>query len=109
MYYDSCYGFSKSSSCIEISYTIFYFHNNYIILPFNAFRLEPNLNAKINFITEKHLLDCIQQDHRLSQFGCVMIDEVHERTVNTDICLGMMKKVLRLRSDMKLVSFTNNL
>lgn len=38
-----------------------------------------------------------------------MIDEVHERTVNTDICLGMMKKVLRLRSDMKLVSFTNNL
>ncbi|KAM3727696.1 ATP-dependent RNA helicase DEAH12, chloroplastic [Dirofilaria immitis] len=65
--------------------------------------LKPNLNAKINFITEKHLLDYIQQDHKLSQFGCVMIDEVHERTVNTDMCLGMMKRVLQLRPDMKLV------
>ncbi|EJD76414.1 ATP-dependent RNA helicase DHX8 [Loa loa] len=65
--------------------------------------LKPNLNAKINFITEKHLLDCIRNDPELSQFGCVMIDEVHERTVNTDMCLGMMKKVLRLRSDIKLV------
>ncbi|CAG9537124.1 unnamed protein product [Cercopithifilaria johnstoni] len=63
----------------------------------------PNLNAKINFVTEKHLLNCIQQDDRLSQFGCVMIDEVHERTINTDMCLAMMKKVLRLRPDMKLV------
>uniref|UniRef100_A0A0R3RMK7 Helicase ATP-binding domain-containing protein n=1 Tax=Elaeophora elaphi TaxID=1147741 RepID=A0A0R3RMK7_9BILA len=65
--------------------------------------IKPNLNAKINFVTEKHLLDCIQQDDKLSQFGCVMIDEVHERTISTDICLGMMKKVLRLRPDMKLV------
>ncbi|VBB31249.1 unnamed protein product [Acanthocheilonema viteae] len=65
--------------------------------------MRPNLNGKINFITEKYLLDCIQQDHKLSQFGCVIIDEVHERTALTDMCLGMMKKVLRLRPDMKLV------
>ncbi|VDP13011.1 unnamed protein product, partial [Onchocerca flexuosa] len=39
----------------------------------------------------------------MSQFGCVVIDEVHERTLYTDLCLGMMKKILRLRPDMKLV------
>nr|CRZ22073.1 Bm6894, isoform b [Brugia malayi] len=64
---------------------------------------KPNLDAKINFITVKHLLDCIKQDPILSQFGCVVIDEVHERTVYTDLCLGLMKKILKLRSDMKLV------
>ncbi|VDK68756.1 unnamed protein product [Litomosoides sigmodontis] len=65
--------------------------------------MRPIPNAKINFITEQHLLDCILQDDKLSPFGCVVIDEVHERTLNTDMCLGMMKRVLRLRSDMKLV------
>lgn len=69
-----------------------------------CFRIKPNLDAKINFVTEKHLLDCIQQDNRLSEFECVIIDEVHERTISTDICLGMLKNVLRLRPDMKLVS-----
>lgn len=73
------------------------------------FRRKPNLNAKINFVTEKHLLDCIKKDRRLSQFGCVMMDEVHERTVNTDMCLGMMKIVLKLRPDMKLVSFSGTI
>ncbi|OZC09281.1 hypothetical protein X798_03621 [Onchocerca flexuosa] len=72
-------------------------------IPVYKNELQPNLNAKINFITEKHLLDYIQQDHKMSQFGCVVIDEVHERTLYTDLCLGMMKKILRLRPDMKLV------
>uniref|UniRef100_A0A915PKQ7 RNA helicase n=1 Tax=Setaria digitata TaxID=48799 RepID=A0A915PKQ7_9BILA len=75
----------------------------FVNIPVYKKGLEPNLSAKINFVTEKHLLDCIQRDHSLSSYGCVMIDEVHERTINTDMCLGMMKKVLRMRPDMKLV------
>uniref|UniRef100_A0A1I8EV87 Helicase n=1 Tax=Wuchereria bancrofti TaxID=6293 RepID=A0A1I8EV87_WUCBA len=79
--------------------------NNYCFVNVPVYKdgLRPSLDAKINFITEKHLLDCIKQDPTLSEFGCVMIDEVHERTIYTDICLGMMKKILKLRSDMKLV------
>ncbi|VDN06937.1 unnamed protein product [Thelazia callipaeda] len=66
-------------------------------------RLSGKTNGKIIFATEKNLLDIVQLDDTLSSFGCVMIDEVHERTMSTDMCLGMMKKVLRLRLDMKLV------
>ncbi|MCP9265154.1 ATP-dependent RNA helicase DHX8 [Dirofilaria immitis] len=59
----------------------------------------PQYLAFDGIITASQKILCSQP----RKFGCVMIDEVHERTVNTDMCLGMMKRVLQLRPDMKLV------
>ncbi len=33
----------------------------------------------------------------------VMLDEVHERTLNTDTALGLLRKVQRRRPDLRLV------
>jgi HrpA-like RNA helicase len=32
-----------------------------------------------------------------------MIDEAHERTTNVDIILGLLKKIIRKRKDLKIV------
>jgi ATP-dependent RNA helicase DDX35 len=42
-------------------------------------------------------------DPLLSKYGIVMIDEVHERTVNTDLLLGLLKKIAKKRKDLKLI------
>ena len=36
-------------------------------------------------------------------FQVIILDEVHERTVQIDIIMGLLKKVLRKRSDLRLI------
>jgi ATP-dependent RNA helicase DDX35 len=39
--------------------------------------------------------ECMR-DPLLSSISVVMLDEVHERSLHTDVLLGLLKKVLRL-------------
>lgn len=32
-----------------------------------------------------------------------MIDDIHERTINTDLILGLIKKIRRKRKDLKII------
>lgn len=39
----------------------------------------------------------------LSNYGIIILDDVHERSVSTDVLLGLLKGVLILRSELKLI------
>jgi len=43
------------------------------------------------------------QNPLLPQYSVIILDEVHERNVNTDIIVGLLKKILIKRQDLKLI------
>ncbi|KAI3364932.1 hypothetical protein L3Q82_001112 [Scortum barcoo] len=42
-------------------------------------------------------------DPDMSQYSLIMLDEAHERTVDTDVLFGLLKKTIQKRKDMKLI------
>lgn len=42
-------------------------------------------------------------DHKLNRYSVVILDEAHERTLNTDILFGLIKEILAKRPDLKLI------
>jgi ATP-dependent RNA helicase DHX37/DHR1 len=51
-------------------------------------------------MTDGILLREIAQDFALSKYSAIIIDEAHERSVNTDILIGMMSRIVNLREQM---------
>lgn len=47
-------------------------------------------------MTEGILIREIMGDPLLKSYSAIMLDEVHERTLYTDILMGLMKKILRV-------------
>eukprot|EP00835_Amoeboradix_gromovi_P004977 NODE_428_length_8761_cov_0.779612.p1 type:complete len:889 gc:universal NODE_428_length_8761_cov_0.779612:2519-5185(+) len=62
-----------------------------------------SFSTKIKFLTDGVILKNIQDDPTLSQFSVIIIDEAHERTTNTDILLGLLKEILTIRKDLKII------
>lgn len=54
----------------------------------------------IKFMTDGILLREIANDFILSKYSVIIIDEAHERTVNTDILIGMITRIIDLRESM---------
>jgi ATP-dependent RNA helicase DDX35 len=42
-------------------------------------------------------------DPLLSNYSVVMVDDCHERSLYTDIILGLLKKIRRKRNDLKII------
>lgn len=57
----------------------------------------------IKFVTNGVLLREIQNDPQLTKYSVIVIDEAHERTFEIDLLLGLIKNLLRIRKDLKLV------
>lgn len=51
-------------------------------------------NTKIKFLTEGMLLQEMLRDPVMSQYSAVVVDEVHERSVNVDLILGFLKNLV---------------
>ena len=68
-------------------------------------RFEDNTSSKtkIKFMTDGILIREILRDPLLNEYGVIIMDEVHERSINTDILFGLMKEIMKQRIDIKLV------
>lgn len=59
-------------------------------------------DTAIKFMTDGVLLREVAQDIALRKYSAIIIDEAHERSVNTDILVGMLSRVVKLREEMSL-------
>jgi len=55
-------------------------------------------NPRVKFMTDGILLREVQTDFLLRRYSVVIIDEAHERSVNTDILLGLLSRIVPLRA-----------
>lgn len=63
---------------------------------FDAVSLRPD--TRIKFMTEGILLAEIANDFILRRYSCIILDEAHERTINTDLLIGMLSRIVKLRA-----------
>ncbi|KAK8155553.1 pre-mRNA-splicing factor ATP-dependent RNA helicase PRP16 [Phyllosticta citribraziliensis] len=50
--------------------------------------------TRIKYLTEGMLLQELLRDPWLKAYGCVVVDEVHERSVNVDLVLGFLRRIV---------------
>ncbi|KAL5576622.1 hypothetical protein UlMin_018321, partial [Ulmus minor] len=59
--------------------------------------------AKIKFLTDGVLLREMMEDPLLTKYSVIMVDEAHERSISTDILLGLLKKIQWHRPELRLI------
>ncbi|KAI8940206.1 DEAH-box RNA helicase prp16 [Plenodomus lindquistii] len=59
--------------------------------------------TKIKYMTDGVLLRESLVEPDLDKYSCIIMDEAHERALNTDVLMGLLKKVLARRRDLKLI------
>jgi pre-mRNA-splicing factor ATP-dependent RNA helicase DHX16 len=70
-----------------------------------AIRFEDNTSDKtvLKYMTDGMLLRELLTEPDLGAYSALMIDEAHERTVSSDLCLGLLKDIAKARPDMKIL------
>jgi ATP-dependent RNA helicase DHX37/DHR1 len=65
-------------------------------------RFEGTTDSKtaVKFMTDGVLLREAAEDIALRKYSAIIIDEAHERSINTDILIGMLSRVVKLRREM---------
>lgn len=67
------------------------------------FQDDTDKNTKIKVMTDGILLEEFKTDPLLSKYSVIMIDEAHERSLNIDFSLGLLKELLKVREDLKVI------
>ena len=55
-------------------------------------------DTRIKFMTDGVLLKELQTDFMLNKYSAIIIDEAHERSVFTDILIGLLSRIVPLRN-----------
>ncbi len=67
------------------------------------FEDKTDATTKIKIMTDGILLQEMKLDPWLSKYSTLMVDEAHERSLNIDFILGLLKRVLAERPDFKVI------
>ncbi|PSR80290.1 helicase [Coniella lustricola] len=59
--------------------------------------------TRIKFMTDGLLIREALVDPLLSRYSVIMVDEAHERSISTDILLGLLKKILKRRPELRII------
>ena len=68
-------------------------------------RFEDHTGPKtmLKYMTDGMLLREAMNDHNLERYSCIILDEAHERTLDTDILMGLLKEVATRRPQLKVI------
>lgn len=64
----------------------------------------PRPHGSIEYCTTGVVLNQLQEDPKLANVTHVIVDEVHERDINTDFLLVLLKGMLKERPDLRVSS-----
>ena len=67
------------------------------------FEDKTDASTRIKIMTDGILLQEMKLDPWLSKYSVIMVDEAHERSLNIDFVLGLLKRILAERKDFKVV------
>ncbi|KAL9956542.1 hypothetical protein ACROYT_G038030 [Oculina patagonica] len=65
--------------------------------------IQTSENTAIMYVTDHVLLNECLRDPSFSKYSCIIIDEAHERSLYSDLLLGMIKKSLAQRPELRVV------
>ncbi|KAI1269484.1 P-loop containing nucleoside triphosphate hydrolase protein [Xylariaceae sp. FL1019] len=70
-----------------------------------SIRFEDTTSAatRIKFMTDGLLIREALVDPLLSRYSVIMVDEAHERSISTDILLGLLKKIRKRRPELRII------
>lgn len=60
-------------------------------------------STRIKIMTDGILLQEMKLDPMMLKYSVIMVDEAHERSLNIDFVLGLLKRCLEVRKDLKVV------
>jgi pre-mRNA-splicing factor ATP-dependent RNA helicase DHX15/PRP43 len=61
------------------------------------FEDKSSAKTKLKYCTDGMLLREAMHDPLLERYSCVILDEAHERTLNTDVLFGLLKEIVAAR------------